>query len=93
MKVNFNDEENDSVVVAMEVGYQALVDLTLLYKDINDELLKRLAIFEGKSVKDIKKEINNFLPNEITEKDLLLQIKASQEIITRFNNSLNENKE
>jgi hypothetical protein len=92
MKINSDNEDHDSVIIAMEVGYQALADLAALYKETNRELLKQLAIFEGKSVKEIKKEINNLLLIDgDTEKDLLSKIKASQEIIKRFNNSKKEN--
>ncbi len=90
MKVNSNDEDENSIIIAMEVGYQALADLATLYKDINDELLKQLAIFEGKSIKEIKKGINYSLSITNEEKDLLAKIKASQEIIKRFNESLEE---
>ena len=91
MKINSDNEDHDSVIIAMEVGYQALADLAALYKETNRELLKQLAIFEGKSVKEIKKEINNLLLIDgDTEKDLLSKIKASQEIIKRFNNSKKE---
>jgi hypothetical protein len=90
MKVNFNDEDHESVVIAMEVGYQALADLANLYKEINSELLKQLAIFEGKSVRDIKKDINTSLSLDGKEKDLLAKIKASQEVIKRYNKSKKE---
>ena len=92
MKVNFNDEDHESVVIALEVGYQALADLTNLYKEINGELLKQLAIFEGKSVKEIKKEINDFLLISNKEKEYLSKIKASQEVIERYNKSIKEEK-
>ena len=92
MKINSDNEDHDSIIIAMEVGYQALADLAALYQETNRELLKQLAIFEGKSVKEIKKEINNLLLiDSDTEKDLLSKIKASQEIIKRFNNSIKEN--
>jgi hypothetical protein len=90
MKINLNDEDHNSVIIAMEVGYQALADLVTLYKEINSELLKQLAIFEGKSVRDIKKEINTSLSLDNKEKDLLAKIKASQEVIKRYNKSLKE---
>ncbi len=90
MKVNSNDEDENSIIIAMEVGYQSLADLAALYKDINEELLKQLGIFEGKSTKEIKKEINISLQTVNVEKELLSKIKASQEIIKRFNNSLEE---
>ena len=89
MKINSDNEDHDSIIIAMEVGYQAIVDLIDLYKEINRELLKQLAIFEGKSTKGIKKAINDLLLiDNNTEKDLLSKIKASQEIIKRFNNSI-----
>lgn len=88
MQINFNNEDNDSLIIAMEVGYQAISDLVSLYKKINNEVLKQLAIFEGKSIKEIKKEINNSLLIEDKEKELLSKIKASQEMILRFNESL-----
>jgi hypothetical protein len=89
MKINSDNEDHDSIIIAMEVGYQAIVDLIDLYKEINRELLKQLAIFEGKSTKEIKKEIKDLLLiDSNTEKDLLSKIKASQEIIKRFNNSI-----
>jgi hypothetical protein len=91
MKVNFNDEDHDSVIIAMEVGYQALADLAILYKKVNNELFKQLAIFEGKSVKEIRKEINNNLLINNQEKKLLLKIKASQEIIERYEKSIKKN--
>jgi len=93
MKINSDNEDHDSIIIAMEVGYQALADLAALYQETNRELLKQLAIFEGKSVKEIKKEINNLLLiDSDTEKDLLSKIKASQEIIKRFNNSIKDKK-
>ena len=85
MNINSENEDNDSVVVAMEVGYQAIADLLSLYKKINSELLKQLAIFEGKSVKQVKKEINEFLFIKDEEKEYLAKIKASQQLIKRFN--------
>ena len=85
MKVNSDNEDNDTIIIAMEVGYQAVADLVNLYKQINRELLKQLSIFEGKSTKEIKRQINNYLMIEGQEKELLLKIKASQEIIQRFN--------
>ena len=89
MKINSDNEDHDSIIIAMEVGYQAIVDLIDLYKEINRELLKQLAIFEGKSTKEIKKEIKDLLLIDSNiEKDLLSKIKASQEIIKRFNNSI-----
>jgi hypothetical protein len=90
MKVNFNDEDHDSVVIAMEVGYQALADLATLYKEINSELLKQLAIFEGKSVKEVKKDINISLSLNNREKECLSKINASQEVIKRYNKSKKE---
>jgi len=93
MKINSDNEDHDSIIIAMEVGYQALADLAALYQETNRELLKQLAIFEGKSVKVIKKEINKSLDiDSDTEKDLLSKIKASQEIIKRFNNSIKDKK-
>ena len=92
MKINSDNEDHDSIIIAMEVGYQALADLAALYQETNRELLKQLAIFEGKSVKVIKKEINKSLDIDNTEKDLLSKIKASQEIIKRFNNSIKDKK-
>jgi hypothetical protein len=92
MKVNFSDEDHNSVIIAMEVGYQALADLATLYKEINSELLKQLAIFEGKSVKDIKKNINSSLSFNGKEKDLLAKIKASQEVIKRYDKSKEKEK-
>jgi hypothetical protein len=88
MKVNFSDEDHDSVIIAMEVGYQALADLASYYKEVNDQLLKQVAIWEGKSVKEIKKDINFALLTNGKEKDLLAKIKASQEVIKRYNISL-----
>jgi len=90
MEINFNNEDHDSVIIAMEVGYQALADLADLQQEINNELLKRLAIFEGKSVKEIKKDIDNYLLINDKEKDLLSKIKAAQEIIKRYNKSIKE---
>ena len=92
MKINSDNEDHDSIIIAMEVGYQALADLAALYQETNRELLKQLAIFEGKYVKVIKKEINKSLDIDNTEKDLLSKIKASQEIIKRFNNSIKDKK-
>jgi CO dehydrogenase nickel-insertion accessory protein CooC1 len=85
MKVNPSDEDHDSVIIAMEVGYQALADLASYYKEVNDQLLKQIAIWEGKSVKEIKKEVNFTLRTNGKEKDLLAKIKASQEVIKRYN--------
>lgn len=85
MKINFDNEDEDIIIITMEVGYQAVADLVNLYKKINSELLKQLAIFEGKSTKEIKRQINNYLLLEGKEKELLLKIIASQEIIHRFN--------
>jgi hypothetical protein len=93
MKVNFNDEDQNSVLIAMEVGYQALADLVNLYKKTNSELLKQLSIMHGKSTKEIKQEINQFLMIENKEKDLLSKIKASQEIIKRYEKSIKKEKE
>ena len=84
-KINFDNEENDILIIAMEVGYQAVVDLVNLYQKINGEALKQLAILEGKSIKEVKKEINKFLLIEDEEKDYLSKIEASQELIKRFN--------
>ena len=90
MKVNSNNEDHESIIIAMEVGYQALADLANLYKEMNSELLKQRAIFEGKSVRDIKKDINTSLSLDSQEKDLLAKIKASQEVIKRYNESKKE---
>ena len=88
MKINLNNEDHNSIIIAMEIGYQALADLATLYKEINSELLKQLAIFEGKSVKEVKKQINTSLSLESREKEYLSKINASQEVIKRYNKSL-----
>lgn len=92
MKINFNNENENSIIIAMEIGYCAVVDLSSFYKEINNELLKQLAIFQGKSTKEIKKEIITLLSKEGEEEKLLSQIKAAQDIINRFNESF-DNKE
>jgi hypothetical protein len=86
MKINLENKDHNSVIIAMEVVYQAIADLVMLYKQINDEVLKQLAIFEGKSIKEVKREITTFLLLENKEKEYLLKIKASQNIINRYNN-------
>jgi len=85
MKINPDNEDNDSIIIAMEVGYQAVADLINLYKEINRELIKQVSIMYGKSTKEVKEEINQYLMIEGKEKEYLLKIKASQEIIQRFN--------
>lgn len=87
--MGFNlEDDSDSVIVAMEIGYQALGDLVLLYRERSEQLLKELAIFEGKSTKEVKRQINeSLLRDENEEKELLLKLKASQEIIRRINKS------
>jgi hypothetical protein len=90
MKVNSDNEDHNSVIIAMEIGYQALADLASYYKEVNDQLLKQMAIWEGKSVKEMKKEVNFALLTNGKEKDLLAKIKASQEVIKRFNESKKE---
>jgi len=87
MKINFSDEDHESLVIAMEVGYQALADLATLYKKTNNELLKQLSIMHGKSTKEIKQEINKYLMIENKEKEYKSKIKASQEVIKRYNSS------
>jgi polyribonucleotide nucleotidyltransferase len=85
-----NNDENsdinneDLMIIAMEVGYQAVADLVNLYKEINRELLKQLSIFEGKSTKNIKQQISQYLQVDGKEKELLLKIKASQDLIKRL---------
>ncbi len=93
MKINSNDEDHNSVVIAMEVGYQALADLAILYKKINNELFKQLSIMNGRSTKEMKEIINRYLMIENNEKDLLSKIKASQEVIKRYDKSIKKEKE
>ncbi len=92
MKINFGEEDNNSIIIAMEIGYKALADLADLYRESNEELLKELSIFENKSIKEIKKEINeSLLRDENEEVELLSRIKAAQELIRRFNQNDLEN--
>lgn len=86
MRISQSNDEQDSAIIAMEVGYQALADLVTFYKEVNSELLKELAILEGKSIKEVRKDIiKSLLREEGEEKELMSRIKASQEIIKRVN--------
>lgn len=87
MKINFDNEDDDSIFIAMEVGYKALADLTTFYKKVNDEILKQLAIFEGKSIIDVKKDILIVMGQDDIEKDCVAKIRAVQEMIVRFDDS------
>ena len=90
MKINFNNEDNTSLIIAMEVGYQALADLADFYSIMNNELFEQLSIYKNKSIKEVKKEICRSLLIEDKEEEFLSKIKAAQEIIHQYNDILKE---